>query len=525
MTVRRTAVVGRIAAGFLGLALLQSPLLRAASAADDSLQKGMRSVIEAYSLIERNYADKVSSEKAIYQGAIPGMLGTLDPHSSFLDPDSWREMQRRQSARYFGVGMEITVDAGMVVVAQPMPGSPALAAGLRRGDIIAAVDGQDTRGLDSGEVANRLRGPRGTPVKITVRREGFSDPISVTVTRDAIRTSYVDAFWLRPGVAYLRISTFEAQNISADVEASLRKLGEADINSLILDLRGNPGGLVTEAVAVAGRYLRDGQIVVSDHGRAQAEQVFRAKPQANGQKYPMVVLVDSHSASAAEIVAGALQDHDRAWLIGDTTFGKGLVQGQYPLSEDAALLLTIAHYYTPSGRLIQRDYQHRSFFDYYYAGRNDGPNLADVKATDSGRKVYGGGGITPDEKYDAQRSTAFQRRLANTAAFFHFGSFYFSGHKPELTENWMPDDSVIERFKSFLHREDIPFTDAEFAADRPWLTKQVRFELYNRAFGKQAAEQAAVQSDPEVAQAIDSLPKAEALYRQAQQILAKRIQK
>ena len=518
-------MVALFAVGSLGLVLGQSPAARTAAPADDSLEKGMLSVVQAYSLIEKNYADPVSAEKAIYQGAIPGMLGTLDPHSSFLDPDSWKEMQRRQSARYFGVGMEITVDAGMVVVSQPMPGSPALAAGLRRGDVIVAVDGQDTRGMDSGEVANRLRGPRGTPVTVTVKREGAQATLSMTVTRAAIETSAVDAFWLRPGTAYLRISTFEAQNVAADVESALRKLGESSVTALVLDLRGNPGGLVNEAVAVAGRYLRDGQTVVSDHGRAQAEQVFRAKPQPNGQKYPMVVLVDRRSASAAEIVAGALQDHDRAWLIGETTFGKGLVQGQFPLSEDAALLLTIAHYYTPSGRLIQRDYQHHSFFDYYYAGRNDGPNLADVKATDSGRKVYGGGGITPDEKYDAPIATAFQRRLGASAAFFRFGSLYFSGRTPELPENWAPDDGVLDRFRGYLHQQNFPFTDAEFAADRPFVARQIRLELYTRAFGRQAADHAGIQGDPEVARAIDSLPKAEALYRQVQQVLARRIQR
>ena len=338
MKANSTAVVALLAAGSAGLALLGSPVLRAAAAEGD-LQSGVRSVTSALALIERNYAEPVSSEKLMYQGAIPGMLHTLDPHSSFLDPAEWREMQSRQSAQYFGVGMEINMDGAMVIVAQPMPGSPALAAGLRRGDVIVAIDGRDARSLDSAAVRDLLRGPRGTPVTITVRREGVSEPLVMTVVRAAIQTSFVDAFWLRRGIAYLGISTFEAQNVASDVEAALLKLGEPTITGLVLDLRANPGGLVTEAVAVAGRYLRSGQTVVSDHGRAQAEQVFRAKAQPNGQKYPMVVLVDRHSASAAEIVAGALQDHDRAWLIGENTFGKGLVQGQYPLSEDAALLL------------------------------------------------------------------------------------------------------------------------------------------------------------------------------------------
>ncbi len=263
-----------------------------------------------------------------------------------------------------------------------------------------------------------------------------------------------------------------------DVEADMRKLGEQNVNGLILDLRGNPGGLVNEAVAVAGRFLRDGQMVVSHHGRAEQEQVFRAKAVAAAQKYPMVVLVNGGSASASEIVSGALQDHDRAWIMGDTTFGKGLVQAQFPLSEGAALLLTIAHYYTPSGRLIQRDYSHESFFDYYYATRTrHARTRQDIKATDSGRKVYGGGGITPDEKYAPGALTLFQRRMGPEQGpnwFYRFANTYFGAQKPVLPVGWEPDDSVMDRFQKFLRSQTapaIPFTDAEFAASRDWVKR------------------------------------------------------
>ena len=406
----RIIALAATASSLAGLAFFYFPgvPVRAATP-EDELTQGVRAMTQALSLVERNFADPVPTDRAIYEGAIPGMLRTLDPHSNFLDPNEWREMQRRQHAQYFGVGMEITVDEGRVIVHEPFLGSPAWKAGLRRGDVIAAVDGHDTTGMDTTQVANMLRGQRGTPVSVTVLRQGGGQPVTIQVIRGEIETSKVDAFWLKPGIAYLGISTFEADNISEDMEAALKALGEESITGMILDLRGNPGGLLNEAVAVAGHYLRDGQTVVSHRGRAEQEEVFRAKAQPYGQRYPIVVLVDRRSASASEIVSGALQDHDRAWVIGENTFGKGLVQGQFPLSEGAALLLAIAHYYTPSGRLIQRDYQHRSFFDYYYAGRNDGPNLQDVKATDSGRKVYGGGGITPDEKYDPQKSNVFQQ--------------------------------------------------------------------------------------------------------------------
>jgi len=276
----------------------------------------MRAVAAAYALVEKNYADPISAERAIYQGAIPGMLHTLDPHSNFLDPAEYSDMQRRQHAQYFGVGMLIGVDSGgsKIIVDRPFPGSPAWKAELRRGDQIVAVDGKSTLGMESSAVADLLRGPRGTQVRVSVHREGSADPVTVTVTRGEIETTLVDAFWLQPGLADVKIEGFDAQNVSNDIEQGLQKMGEQNVTGMVIDLRGNLGGLVNEAVAVAGRFLRNGQVVVSHRGRAEQEQVFRAKAKAQAQRYPVVVLVDGRSASAAEIVAGALQDNDRAWV-------------------------------------------------------------------------------------------------------------------------------------------------------------------------------------------------------------------
>jgi carboxyl-terminal processing protease len=528
MKIRHTLAITALVAVSTLLALVWGPEMRARAATPaDDLAQSMHSVAEAYSVVEKNFADPVSSEKVFYQGAIPGMLRTLDPHSNFVDPAEYREMQRRQRAQYFGVGMMIGVDAGnRVVVMEPFPGSPAANADLRRGDIIAAVDGKDTAGMNSSDVANILRGPKGTHVRVSVKRDGAPDLVNADVTRGAIGTSVVDAFWWKPGIVYLRIDSFEAQNVSQDVEEDLRKLGEQNVNGMILDLRGNPGGLVNEAVAVAGRFLRDGQIVVSHRGRAEQEQVFRAKANPLAQKYPMVVLVDNRSASAAEIVSGALQDHDRAWILGDTTFGKGLVQAQFPLSEGAALLLTIAHYYTPSGRLIQRDYSHESFLDYYYAKHDGVQNSTDIKSTDGGRKVYGGGGITPDEKYAATHYNMFQRRVVSYAGgqnvFFHFGNTYFGAAKPVLPEGWSPDAGTMDRFRTFLKTANITFTDDEFNANREWLSDQIKFELYFRAFGSKAAKRAGWTADQEVKKGFESLPRAQSLLQQVQRVLAQR---
>jgi carboxyl-terminal processing protease len=492
---------------------------------EGDLKGNVKSFASAYALIEENFADAIVPNKAIYEGAIPGMLRTLDPHSNFLDPEEYRLLQQNQRGQYYGVGMEVMMDGPHVAVVQAFPDSPAARAGLRRGDVITAVDDTDVEGEDSGAVADRLKGARGTLVKVGVRRYGAAKTISYNVTRGEISPSVVDAFWVRAGVAYVTIKTFEAQSAGRDMEEDLRRLGEDNVTGLILDLRENRGGLLDEAVEVAGHFLRKDQTVVSHRGRAEPEQVFRAKTGNRGRQYPVVVLVNRNTASASEIVAGALQDHDRAWVMGENTFGKGLVQAQFPLSEDAALLLTIARYYTPSGRLIQRDYSHRSFFDYYYHNRQeDAQNSNDVKMTDSGRTVYGGGGITPDEKFPPPLLNAFQRRVRFPVPgeFFHFGSVYFGAETPHLAQGWSPDDGLVERFRNYLRQQGTVFTDAEFNENRAWVQEQIKVELYSRAFDKRAADRLGWADDPEVRQGVESLPRAHALLEQVKRAMMRR---
>src|SRR5579871_1291861 len=372
----------------------------AATAASDDLPRDVESFTKAYSLVEQNFADAVNSDKAIYKGAIPGMLRTLDPHSNFFDPKEYQALRDDQRGHYYGVGMTVGPRNGKTMVMAPFPGSPAYKAGIRPGDIITTVNDKATDNLSTTEIADLLKGPRGTQVKITVTREGSEKPIIFEVTRDEIkRNSVSDAFWVKPGIAYVKITAFN-ETTSHELEEQFKRLGENNFKGLVFDLRENPGGLLNEGVAVADHFLAKGQTIVSHRGRASAEKPYIARNGNHGRDYPIVVLVNKYSASAAEIVSGAMQDHDRAWILGETTFGKGLVQTVYPLSENTGLALTTAHFYTPSGRLIQRDYSNKSFFD-YYSNKKDQKNLADEKTTDSGRIVYGGGGITPDEKYVA----------------------------------------------------------------------------------------------------------------------------
>jgi carboxyl-terminal processing protease len=291
-----------------------------------------------------------------------------------------------------------------------------------------------------------------------------------------------------------------------------------------LDLRGNPGGLLNEGVEVAGHFLKKNELVVSHRGRAQPNKNYYARTDNGGKNYPVVVLVNRNSASAAEIVSGALQDHDRGWVLGENTFGKGLVQTVFPLSENTGLALTTAHYYTPSGRLIQRDYSNISFLDYYYQNNREQKNMSDVKMTDAGRTVYGGGGITPDEKFEAPKLNKFQIEVLRKFGLFTFAAAYF-GPKQDahMPKGWEPDEALVNDFHAYLLKNGFEFTEADFTANHDWVKGQLKHEFYITAFSYEQSERVAVEQDPAVARAVDSLPKAQALLENAKKLLVQRV--
>src|SRR5215471_18189314 len=408
-------LAGSILGGFYG------PRIDVASAAppiDDPDSRETEAVKKVLTVVEQNFAERPSADKTIYKGATPGMLRTLDPHSNFFDPHEFQLMREDQKGHYYGVGMQVGPQPnGKTAVKVPFPGFPAYKAGLRPGDVIMAVNDKSTEGLNTTEIADLLKGPRGTTVKIVISREGVPDYMTFTVVRDEIeRKSVQDGFWIKPGIAYIKILSF-TENTSHELEENLKRLGENNFKGLILDLRENPGGLLNEGVAVADHFLPKNSLIVTHGGRSAPEKAYVAEHGNHGREYPMVVLVNRYSASAAEIVSGALQDHDRALILGETTFGKGLVQTVYPLQQGTGLALTWAHFYTPSGRLIQRDYTHKSFFDYYYHRDENARNPVDVKQTEAGRTVYGGGGITPDDKYESPKLDKLESDLFRTGLF------------------------------------------------------------------------------------------------------------
>jgi carboxyl-terminal processing protease len=496
----------------------------AATTGDDAVSQNLRSFTQVYDLVEQNFADQVKPDKAIYNGAIPGMLRTLDPHSNFFDPKAYAALREDQRGHYFGIGMTVRQNGNKTIVLAPFTGSPAYKAGLRPGDVILQVNDKKTDGLNTTEVADLLKGPRGTRVQVSIGREGVEKPIVFNITRDEIpRFSVSEAFWLKPGIAYIKVSQFN-ENTGKEMEDNLKKLGEQNIKGLVLDLRENPGGLLNEGVEVAGHFLKKNELVVSHHGRAQPNKNYVAHSDNGGKDYPLVVVVNRYSASAAEIVSGALQDHDRGWILGETTFGKGLVQTVFPLSENTGLALTTAHYYTPSGRLIQRDYSNISFLDYYYNNNRDQKNLADVKMTDSGRTVYGGGGITPDEKYTVPKPNKFQAELLRKFAFFNFSAKFF-GAKTDahLPKGWEPDESVVNDFHDYLQKNDVSFTEADFTENRQWVKEQLKREMYITAFSVEDSDRVKIEQDPEVAKAVEAMPKAKALLDNAKKLLVQRI--
>ncbi|MGD0577554.1 MAG: S41 family peptidase [Bryobacteraceae bacterium] len=491
-----------------------STVLTGGVSGESELDSGLKLLTSIYRLAEENAAEKVSPDKSIYDGAIPGMLRTLDPHSNFFDPKEFNKLREDQRGRYYGVGMTIQPRGGHTVVVYPFPGSPAFKAGLRPGDLILEINDKSALGLNSSEVADLLKGPRGTAVQVKISREGKPEPLVFNLIRDAInRPSVPTKFFIRPGIAYIHIEQFN-ETTSRELDEALSAMNESSLKGLVLDLRDNPGGLLNEGVAVAGRFLKRGQTVVSHRGRTSPEKPYVATNGSSGREYPIVVLVSRLSASAAEIVAGALQDHDRGWVFGDNTFGKGLVQTVFPLMENTGLALTTAKYYTPSGRLIQRDYSSGSFYDYYFHRDSEKKSTQDVKMTDSGRTVYGGSGITPDEKFTIEYKP-FQIDLLRRAAFRDFLPKYFGNHDAKLPKDWSPDEAMMADFHAYLLKNNFQFSEADWGQWQDWIRVQLKREALLSAVGLDESNRYATETDPIVLKALESMPKAKALLDNA----------
>lgn len=530
MTPRARRALFSVVLFFAVCAVVGSVLQRkvgAQSSADESqLRDSLKTFTDVYSVVEQNYAEPITGEKAdtaIYDGAIPGMLRVLDPHSNFYDPKAYAKMREDQHGRYYGVGMTIQQQNGKVYVVFPFEGTPSFRAGIHPADIISAIDGKSTDGMTSDLVAKQLKGPKGTHVQVTMIREGEAKPLVFDLVRDEIPNPSVDLkYEIRPGIGYIHLKQFQ-ETTAQEVNEGIDSFG--DLKGLVLDLRGNPGGLLSQAVEVCDHLLGKGQGIVSQRGRAYPDQNYAATRGNNGKTFPIVVLVNRNTASAAEIVSGALQDHDRALIVGETTFGKGLVQTVYNLNENTGLALTTYHYYTPSGRLIQRNYTGVSLYDYYY--NHAGAQPADttnreVKLTDAGRTVYGGGGITPDEKVETPKSNKFQDSLLYPKQiFFHYAAHYLATH-PAADRNFQVDDAVMTDFKQFLTSKEIAWTDKDINEVKDWLKVSIKDKIITSQFGQLQGLRIMADWDPMIQKAVTFLPEAQALEDNAHKVLTQK---
>jgi carboxyl-terminal processing protease len=507
--------------------------------------------------IERDYVEEVGSDKLV-AGSIKEMLRTLDPHSNFFEQRDYQTMQERQKGQYYGLGITVVSVDGNITVVAPFEGTPAHRLGIRAGDIISRIEGEDARGLSIDDAVKKLRGPKGSAVKVTIVRQGYDEPLEFTVIRDAIPLHSVPySFMVSKDTGYIRLTDFnettacrpgEGDDCERELEKALSELTRQGARSFILDIRDNPGGLLDQAFAVSNLFLKKGQLVVFTRGRSRRDESnYITESDSRWSQVPLVVLTSKHSASASEIVAGALQDHDRALIVGETTFGKGLVQTIMPLRNvrGYALALTTARYYTPSGRSIQRDYAGAPL-DEYYAPKDRkacDQGVGEAKLTDSGRKVYGGDGITPDYCIEAETPPKFVGYLIARQAFAGFARRFeaaegqgqaeiagtgtrsrtASSAKVRLvTRDFRADDSVLADFKSYLESRKLRHTAAEFEEHKLAIQRNIEDEVLKQVIGEGEAKRRSVAWDPQLRKALELVPRAEMLMRDPKTFVAER---
>lgn len=507
------------------------PAQRLGQSADDATTRQQIAQDFGNALLVANdhYAGQIDFSK-LNKSAILGMLHTLDPHSNYFDPKEWEKVQQDQRSRYSGIGSTIAPRNDKVYILSPFDGTPAYRGGVRYGDQIVEINGESTENWTSLQVSNKLIGPEGTSVTVKVARLGASKPLEFKFTREGVRLDSVTNYYLAGnGVGYIDFERGFNLTSYDEIRTALTDLQKQGMTSLVLDLRNNPGGLVDQAKKITNMFLYRGQPIVTLRGRPQ---IFPTREEVatnnNPETFPIVVLINSRSASASEIVAGALQDHDRAVIVGENSFGKGLVQSVFPLSDGSGLWLVTGHFYTPSGRLIQREYANRSFYDYYLKrGDKETVQNGDQKRTDTGRTVFGGGGIQPDvlvkfptREIELQRAWVepvfqFTRTLVagQVPALAEFKIDRVCDHKHRLAATDYPvGDKVLAAFKSYVREhKELKADDTRVEKDADWLKRRIRYEVAIAAFGEENARAALQEGDVQLTKAIGEIPKAKTL--------------
>jgi carboxyl-terminal processing protease len=526
---RRYRALPAVLFAILVSALVGGLFGRSALATDDKVPEHYRAFTAALNAIETSYIDKVDSDNLVY-GAVRGMLGTLDPHSSFFSPKEYAQMRERQEGRYYGIGVSIQAIDGDITAMQVFEQSPAYKKGIRRGDVMANVEGEETKGWTVDQAMRKLRGPKGTTVGVGVRRRGFAELIKFELVRDEVYIPTVPAyFMIDDTTGYIRMQDF-GENTDRDVKHALHDLASKGMKRLLFDIRGNPGGPLDQAIKVSNEFLPKGKMIVYTRGRVpNSDQDYRATEESEFTDIPIVALVNRNSASAAEIVSGALQDHDRAYLVGETTFGKALVQSVYRISGGAGLALTTAHYYTPSGRIIQRPWD--ASFDEYLSytlrdqDANKAHNPSDLKKTDAGRPVYAGGGIEPDKRVagplEGFNPGRFGRMLVARGEFANYAQKFAAEGDHRITQtsttrklvsrNFAVDEAMVADFKEQLKADKLKMDEEAFAKDAEFIKAMIRFEIDNAVFGIADARRHLIGVDPQAQAALQMFGEAQKL--------------
>ncbi len=507
--------------GTIGFVLNQSVLADMQDLSKQQLNKFFRVV----QLVKLYYVEDVSWNDAM-EGAISGMLAKLDPHSVYIGPKKMVKNKEDFSGHYEGIGIEFDVVDGYITVISPIAGSPADRLGLRPGDRIVKIDGKSAIGIERDDVPKKLKGAKGTPVDVTILREGMEEPIELTIVRDVIPIYTVTShFMVDDSTGYIWVNRFAATT-SDETEAALEELHKKGMKRLILDLRGNPGGYLHEAVKMAGKFLPGHQLIVETRGRNnRVDEDFYSDQWRTTPVFdiPLVVMIDRGSASASEIVSGAIQDYDRGLIIGTNSFGKGLVQKEFPLSDGSAVRVTTAKYYTPSGRLIQRDYKGKNIQEYYMESADtswaneDSLEKRPKFHTEAGRTVYGGGGIRPDEivYYKSySKSPKLTNQIFVKRLFFEFASQYANDH-PELKtsirkfqRHFEISDALFDKFKKYCEDKEIKINGDEFEKDHDFISKQIKAEMARQFWEKEGYYYVVLHYDNQFQAAVKSFDQA-----------------
>jgi carboxyl-terminal processing protease len=513
---------------FLALFIISVAVLAQIGARNDEVwDRSLEQVASMAALIEQNYFEPVDPAKMV-QESVKGMLQTLDPHSYFLGPENFARMFEEQRGKYFGLGIQIQKYEDRLLVISPIEGTPAWRQGIQAGDVISHINGESTKPISSQDAVDKLRGPKGTKVNITIAREGLEKPLDFTITREEIPLYSVPyAFMLQEGVGYIFIRNF-AESTADEFREKLNALSKQGMKSLILDLRNDAGGALNAAIDVSDEFLPKGTLVVSIKGRNRTyDREFYAAANNQFEKLPVVVLINGGSASASEIVAGAIMDHDRGLVVGEDSFGKGLVQTIFPLAQNMAFALTIAKYYTPSGRSIQRDYSHID--DYILDNKVAPENTREIKYTDKGRKVLGQGGITPDYevKFELQLYTA---ELRLQGVYFSYAR-KFLGHqtplskkfvfpqegqgppsasegKTQVGQRFVADTAILEDFRDYLQANKIKYDPKKFDEAKLEIKREIEREMASAIWGNEEGWRAFELSDPAILKAFQVMSEA-----------------